>query len=94
VRRNRKGTLFIMTVTDSDPLFEAAHMAVYYIGAYDIDDVEKFKRYPSIVASLLPKLRRRGSRIRYPGVRRGGEAPDDECDHQVSVARGSAGPVQ
>ena len=30
-------------------------MAVYYIGAYDIDDVEKFKRYPLIVASLLPK---------------------------------------
>ena len=30
-------------------------MAVYYIGAYDIDDFEKFKRYPSIVASLLPK---------------------------------------
>jgi len=30
-------------------------MAVYYIGTYDIDDFEKFKGYPSIVMSLLPK---------------------------------------
>ena len=30
-------------------------MAVYYIGAYDIDDFEKFKRYPPIVLSLVPK---------------------------------------
>ena len=30
-------------------------MAVYYIGTYDIDDFEKFKRYPPIVMSLLPK---------------------------------------
>ena len=30
-------------------------MAVYYVGTYDIDDFEKFKGYPSIVMSLLPK---------------------------------------
>jgi uncharacterized protein (DUF1330 family) len=30
-------------------------MAVYYIGTYDINDPEKFKRYPQIVMSLLPK---------------------------------------
>ena len=30
-------------------------MAVYYIGTYDIDDFEKFMRYPPIVMSLLPK---------------------------------------
>ena len=29
-------------------------MAVYYIGAYDIDDFEKFKGYPPIVMSLVP----------------------------------------
>jgi uncharacterized protein (DUF1330 family) len=30
-------------------------MAVYYIGMYDIDDSEKFRQYPPVVASLLPK---------------------------------------
>ena len=30
-------------------------MAVYYIGTYDIDDVEKFKGYSPIVMSLLSK---------------------------------------
>jgi uncharacterized protein (DUF1330 family) len=30
-------------------------MAVYYIGAYDIDDAEEFKRYGPVVMSLLPK---------------------------------------
>ena len=30
-------------------------MAVYYIGAYDIDDAEDFKRYGPIVMALLPK---------------------------------------
>jgi uncharacterized protein (DUF1330 family) len=30
-------------------------MAVYYIGAYDITDPEKFKQYPPVVVSLLPK---------------------------------------
>ena len=30
-------------------------MAVYYIGAYDIDNVEEFRRYGPIVAALLSK---------------------------------------
>src|SRR5262245_45941512 len=30
-------------------------MAVYYIGAYDIDDPETFKSYPPVVMRLLPK---------------------------------------
>ncbi|HEU4996383.1 MAG TPA: DUF1330 domain-containing protein [Gemmatimonadaceae bacterium] len=30
-------------------------MTVYYIGAYDIDDPEKFKNYPPVVMRLLPK---------------------------------------
>ena len=30
-------------------------MAVYYIGTYDIIDPEKFKQYPPVVLSLLPK---------------------------------------
>jgi uncharacterized protein (DUF1330 family) len=30
-------------------------MAVYYIGTYDITDPEKFKQYPPVVISLLPK---------------------------------------
>jgi uncharacterized protein (DUF1330 family) len=30
-------------------------MAVYYIGAYDIDDLDAFKQYPPIVARLLPR---------------------------------------
>ncbi|MEO8621674.1 MAG: DUF1330 domain-containing protein [bacterium] len=30
-------------------------MSVYYIGAYDIIDAESFKRYPPLVAALLPK---------------------------------------
>ena len=30
-------------------------MSVYYIGAYDIIDPESFKRYPPLVAALLPK---------------------------------------
>jgi uncharacterized protein (DUF1330 family) len=30
-------------------------MSVYYIGAYDIIDLESFKRYPPLVAALLPK---------------------------------------
>ena len=30
-------------------------MAIYYIGSYDILDKEQFKKYPPLVASLLPK---------------------------------------
>jgi len=30
-------------------------MAVYYIGAYDINNFEEFKRYGPIVAALLPR---------------------------------------
>ena len=30
-------------------------MAVYYIGAYDIDDLDDYKQYPPIVARLLPR---------------------------------------
>ena len=30
-------------------------MAVYYIGTYDIDDAEAFRRYPPLVLALLPK---------------------------------------
>jgi uncharacterized protein (DUF1330 family) len=30
-------------------------MAVYYIGTYDIDDAEAFRRYPPVVLALLPK---------------------------------------
>lgn len=30
-------------------------MAVYYIGSYDIDDAEMFRRYPPVVLALLPK---------------------------------------
>ena len=30
-------------------------MAVYYIGSYDIDDAEAFRRYPPVVLALLPK---------------------------------------
>jgi uncharacterized protein (DUF1330 family) len=30
-------------------------MSVYYIGSYDIVDPESFKRYPPLVAALLPK---------------------------------------
>ena len=30
-------------------------MAVYYIGTYDIDDAEAFRRYPTVVLALLPK---------------------------------------
>ena len=30
-------------------------MAVYYIGAYDIDDLDDFKQYPAMVARLLPR---------------------------------------
>lgn len=30
-------------------------MTVYYIGSYDIDDAEMFKRYPPRVLALLPK---------------------------------------
>jgi uncharacterized protein (DUF1330 family) len=31
------------------------HMAVYYIGTYDIIDPEKFKQYPPRVIALLPR---------------------------------------
>ena len=30
-------------------------MAIYYIGSYDISDMEEFKNYPPKVVSLLPK---------------------------------------
>lgn len=30
-------------------------MAVFYIGTYDIVDPEEFKKYPPLVAALLPK---------------------------------------
>ncbi|HEV8284984.1 MAG TPA: DUF1330 domain-containing protein [Chitinophagaceae bacterium] len=30
-------------------------MAVYYIGSYDIDDMDEFKKYPPLVIHLLPK---------------------------------------
>jgi len=30
-------------------------MAIYYIGSYDILDMDQFKKYPPLVASLLPK---------------------------------------
>jgi len=30
-------------------------MAVYYIGTYDIDDAEAFRRYPPVVLALVPK---------------------------------------
>jgi uncharacterized protein (DUF1330 family) len=30
-------------------------MAAYYIGSYDIDDPETFRKYPPLVAALLPK---------------------------------------
>jgi uncharacterized protein (DUF1330 family) len=30
-------------------------VAVYYIGSYDIHDVETFKRYPPLVLALLPR---------------------------------------
>ena len=30
-------------------------MAVYYIGTYDIDDMEEFQNYPPKVLALLPK---------------------------------------
>jgi uncharacterized protein (DUF1330 family) len=30
-------------------------MAVYYIGSYDIENMELFKQYPPKVAALLPK---------------------------------------
>jgi uncharacterized protein (DUF1330 family) len=30
-------------------------MTVYYIGTYDIDDAETFRRYPPLVLALLPK---------------------------------------
>jgi uncharacterized protein (DUF1330 family) len=39
----------------SDHPYGATQMTVYYIGTYDIDDFEKFKRYPQIVTSLLSK---------------------------------------
>jgi|SRR5580698_3119238 uncharacterized protein (DUF1330 family) len=30
-------------------------MAIYYIGSYDIEDMELFQQYPPKVAALLPK---------------------------------------
>jgi len=30
-------------------------MAIYYIGSYDILDMEKFQNYPPLVMALLPK---------------------------------------
>jgi uncharacterized protein (DUF1330 family) len=30
-------------------------MAVFYIGSYDIVDIDEFKKYPPIVVGLLPK---------------------------------------
>ncbi len=30
-------------------------MPVYYIGTYDIEDPERFSRYPAIVRTLLPR---------------------------------------
>jgi uncharacterized protein (DUF1330 family) len=30
-------------------------MAVYYIGTYDIDNMEEFQKYPPKVIALLPK---------------------------------------
>ena len=30
-------------------------MAVYYVGSYDIENMEEFQKYPPRVAALLPK---------------------------------------
>lgn len=30
-------------------------MTVYYLGTYDIDDPDTFRRYPPLVMALLPK---------------------------------------